>query len=58
MDGTELLSQAGAAGMTARCGVVDLGSNSVRLVVFEGRGRRVLRARALPRPESDGLVMK
>ena len=23
----------------ARCGVVDLGSNSVRLVVFEGRGR-------------------
>ena len=22
-----------------RCGVVDLGSNSVRLVVFEGRGR-------------------
>ena len=24
---------------TARCGVVDLGSNSVRLVVFEGRGR-------------------
>ena len=25
--------------MTARCAVVDLGSNSVRLVVFEGRGR-------------------
>ena len=25
--------------LPARCGVVDLGSNSVRLVVFEGRGR-------------------
>jgi len=28
-----------AAGARLRCGVVDLGSNSVRLVVFEGRGR-------------------
>lgn len=32
---------AAAVGMgpDARCGIVDLGSNSVRLVVFEGRGR-------------------
>ncbi len=29
----------GGAERPARCGVVDLGSNSVRLVVFEGRGR-------------------
>ncbi len=28
-----------AGGRPPRCGVVDLGSNSVRLVIFEGRGR-------------------
>ena len=39
MDGADLRPQAGFTSMTARCGVVDLGSNSVRLVVFEGRGR-------------------
>ena len=39
MDGADLRPQAGVTSMTARCGVVDLGSNSVRLVVFEGRGR-------------------
>jgi exopolyphosphatase / guanosine-5'-triphosphate,3'-diphosphate pyrophosphatase len=31
-----------ASGHPPRCGVVDLGSNSVRLVVFEGRGRNPL----------------
>lgn len=30
------------SGHPPRCGVVDLGSNSVRLVVFEGRGRNPL----------------
>jgi len=29
----------GARAAAARCGIVDLGSNSVRLVIFEGRGR-------------------
>lgn len=39
MDGTNTGPDAGLHEMTTRCGVVDLGSNSVRLVVFEGRGR-------------------
>lgn len=34
-----LYTPAPAPGQSPRCGVVDLGSNSVRLVVFEGRGR-------------------
>ena len=39
MDGAALSARTGHATTTMRCGVVDLGSNSVRLVVFEGRGR-------------------
>ncbi len=39
MDGPAPNAQTGAMNTTTRCGVVDLGSNSVRLVVFEGRGR-------------------
>ena len=39
MDGAALNAQTNAMKSTMRCGVVDLGSNSVRLVVFEGRGR-------------------
>ena len=39
MDGAALSPRTGKATTTTRCGVVDLGSNSVRLVVFEGRGR-------------------
>jgi exopolyphosphatase/guanosine-5'-triphosphate,3'-diphosphate pyrophosphatase len=39
MDGPAPNAQTDAMNTTTRCGVVDLGSNSVRLVVFEGRGR-------------------
>ena len=39
MDGAALSPQTGATETATRSGVVDLGSNSVRLVVFEGRGR-------------------
>ena len=39
MDGAALNAQTNAMKSAMRCGVVDLGSNSVRLVVFEGRGR-------------------
>jgi exopolyphosphatase/guanosine-5'-triphosphate,3'-diphosphate pyrophosphatase len=39
---TATLSATPLSGHPPRCGVVDLGSNSVRLVVFEGRGRNPL----------------
>ena len=39
MDLPPALRGASEASSRARCGIVDLGSNSVRLVVFEGRSR-------------------
>ncbi|WP_237182604.1 Ppx/GppA family phosphatase [Roseomonas marmotae] len=42
MPETANLSPPSLSGHPPRCGVVDLGSNSVRLVVFEGRGRNPL----------------
>jgi hypothetical protein len=39
MDGAALSPRTGKAATTTRCGVVDLGSNSVRRGGFEGRGR-------------------
>ncbi|MBC9179458.1 Ppx/GppA family phosphatase [Pseudoroseomonas ludipueritiae] len=42
MDRPETATLPATSGHPPRCGAVDLGSNSVRLVVFEGRGRNPL----------------